>query len=634
MLPFALLLACQTSSPALPIAPPPPPLTVSTLVATAQADLDVDTGLGAGVVVWAVGGAGRPTAGPCPPVLGGLCVSIRNPRLLTSAVTDAAGHASLRVTMPNTDGLLVTLQVVRPDALAPWVSSTATARILAAIGDEDSDGLNNRSEVRVHTDVYTADSDGGGTLDGQEVRYDRTDPLAAGDDVHIEHRCADNGLDDDSDGLTDCADPDCALFCPEARCADGLDDDSDGLVDCHDLDCPACAEDCANGVDDDRDGLADCDDLDCPVCPEVCTNGIDDDRDRLVDNFDADCGEACDALDRDRDGLVGCFDPDCACAETCGNGVDDDQDLLADCLDPDCGCVEQCTNEVDDDRDGLADCADPDCGLACGEDCDNGADDDGDGLVDCEDGGCTDRCTEDCHNGVDDNGDDWVDCQDDGCWDDPTCPAAERAAWVVGGRLHTERQTVVEMASTFCANSRVASSTALADDVVGRVRVDHDGRTQTCEWRVDHAAFHEANGWYSRAVFFSFPTYYGGPGDAWTSCTRVDFDRHDATRQGFRVEPGCGLTGSDFLPERLKGDVHPFVARNLAGDPWYRGRSSVTQIDTNFGGGGGPGDEYSLIVGSALPLQPVTAFGVCPVGAPTLVADPAALWGLSGVCLP
>jgi hypothetical protein len=56
-----------------------------------------------------------------------------------------------------------------------------------------------------------------------------------------------NGRDDDRDGLTDCADPDCAndpacTSCtvtesPEATCDDGLDNDCDGQIDCNDQDC-------------------------------------------------------------------------------------------------------------------------------------------------------------------------------------------------------------------------------------------------------------------------------------------------------------------------------------------------------------------------------------------------------------
>ncbi len=61
----------------------------------------------------------------------------------------------------------------------------------------------------------------------------------------------DDGIDDDSDGMTDCDDPDCSgdVAClPESVCHDGVDDDLDGWTDCADVDCvgnPACqGDDC------------------------------------------------------------------------------------------------------------------------------------------------------------------------------------------------------------------------------------------------------------------------------------------------------------------------------------------------------------------------------------------------------
>lgn len=92
-----------------------------------------------------------------------------------------------------------------------------------------------------------------------------------------------NATDDDTDTLTDCADPDCvgtpACAVPEI-CDDTLDDDGDGDVDCDDADCadaPACAppvEICDNTTDDDGDSLTDCADPDCtgdPACPPTWT---------------------------------------------------------------------------------------------------------------------------------------------------------------------------------------------------------------------------------------------------------------------------------------------------------------------------------------------------------------------------
>ncbi|GMU23501.1 MAG: hypothetical protein AMXMBFR13_35790 [Phycisphaerae bacterium] len=87
---------------------------------------------------------------------------------------------------------------------------------------------------------------------GQEVEGGANEikPVAAG----TPELCA-NGMDDDGDGLADCADPacDCELVSEtsSAACSDGVDDDGDGLIDCADPDCAAvsfCAEDAAQYV--------------------------------------------------------------------------------------------------------------------------------------------------------------------------------------------------------------------------------------------------------------------------------------------------------------------------------------------------------------------------------------------------
>jgi hypothetical protein len=97
-----------------------------------------------------------------------------------------------------------------------------------------------------------------------------------------EERCSD-GVDNDGDGLVDCADTDCKAFdfCKEnseARCSDGVDNDADSLTDCADPDCcafdacvnePLCGERsttaCTDGKDNDSNGLTDCADFSCTV---------------------------------------------------------------------------------------------------------------------------------------------------------------------------------------------------------------------------------------------------------------------------------------------------------------------------------------------------------------------------------
>ncbi|MFC1809950.1 hypothetical protein ACFLZH_00450 [Patescibacteria group bacterium] len=102
-------------------------------------------------------------------------------------------------------------------------------------------------------------------------------------------QATDDGIDNDADGLTDCADSECVgqtgpggIICEatESSCSDGGDNDGDGDTDCTDTDCyypPACGEQATDdGIDNDADGLTDCDDADCDgfiSYSGVCTNG-------------------------------------------------------------------------------------------------------------------------------------------------------------------------------------------------------------------------------------------------------------------------------------------------------------------------------------------------------------------------
>ncbi|MBN2518439.1 MAG: hypothetical protein JXB14_06325 [Candidatus Altiarchaeota archaeon] len=109
-----------------------------------------------------------------------------------------------------------------------------------------------------------------------------------------------NHLDDDFDGLIDCADPDCRCI---ENCTDGINNDADGLIDCEDPDC-ICVENkteiCDNREDDDGDGLRDCCDSDCRgngECDEDCNDNRDNDCDGKTDCFDSDCSEDWDCVD-------------------------------------------------------------------------------------------------------------------------------------------------------------------------------------------------------------------------------------------------------------------------------------------------------------------------------------------------
>jgi hypothetical protein len=114
----------------------------------------------------------------------------------------------------------------------------------------------------------------------------------------IEQVCGD-GVDNDNDGRTDCADPDCDVFGGPAQGCFNERDATGGNPN----------GDCTNNLDDDGDGLTDCDDPDCGHH----TTGVD-------------CGPVeihCDdGADGDSDGLTDCADPDCIGGNLEGNPID------------------------------------------------------------------------------------------------------------------------------------------------------------------------------------------------------------------------------------------------------------------------------------------------------------------------
>jgi len=90
--------------------------------------------------------------------------------------------------------------------------------------------------------------------------------------------CSD-GVDNDCDGMTDAADPDCssggctatAAVETGSLCRDRMDNDCDGMIDAADS---GCHEDCTSAQDDDGDGKINCcDKRDCGKQP-VCSNRL------------------------------------------------------------------------------------------------------------------------------------------------------------------------------------------------------------------------------------------------------------------------------------------------------------------------------------------------------------------------
>ncbi len=151
----------------------------------------------------------------------------------------------------------------------------------------------------------------------------------------------DDGADNDNDGKTDCADPDCLnedhCGAEEFDCHDDNDNDGDGMIDCEDPECanePMCMIDneiCNNGVDDDGDGSIDCWDSGCMGHPG-CSMGTCGDG---TVNYPS--GEQCDGANFDGEdcislgymgGTLNCFQFTCqfdvsGCIGNgvCGNGI-------------------------------------------------------------------------------------------------------------------------------------------------------------------------------------------------------------------------------------------------------------------------------------------------------------------------
>ncbi len=269
---------------------------------------------------------------------------------------------------------------------------------------------------------------------------DRVGLVTAPGDV-VGELCFD-GVDNDGDVATDCADSDCSdnPSCIELQCGDGMDNDGDGDTDCADPDCTDAPECAPCGTSNDVHFSLIFDDFGSEISWQLVdgsgglvtggsgynNNSPDIDQAMVLANGDY----TLTIFDSVGDGLCcgygdgsyalttgagetlasgGEFStsestPFCIAAptpEVCDDGADNDFDGDTDCEDADCmghpACptpVEVCDDNTDNDLDGDMDCADTDCAgdPACGpvpdEVCFDDVDNDFDGDMDCADSDC------------------------------------------------------------------------------------------------------------------------------------------------------------------------------------------------------------------------------------------------------
>ncbi|MFT5586607.1 MAG: hypothetical protein ACI9VR_004206 [Cognaticolwellia sp.] len=196
----------------------------------------------------------------------------------------------------------------------------------------------------------------------------------------------------------------------------------------------ASGEDCTDGVDNNNNGLVDCADPRCftGACVEDCSDGVDNDGDSVVDCDDPDCFWG-DWADRPREEWEVCW-ADCALEDASWPHVQNPELPFCEGL----PSAEDCFDTFDNDWDRLVDGEDPDCeALPRVENCYDSEDNDSDGRVDCEDGDCAEQCQEICDDGLDNDNNLVADCDDLACVGFYGCQELTvEAAVILGGKQH------------------------------------------------------------------------------------------------------------------------------------------------------------------------------------------------------
>jgi hypothetical protein len=294
----------------------------------------------------------------------------------------------------------------------------------------------------------------GACVTGQDAGTPKGD--AGGVKENTNALCSD-GIDNDNNGFTDCADFSCCkngvpapgiTVCPAGTCGGGLKPDAGGVKETTD-------ELCSDKIDNDYNGFTDCDDYSCckygvpapgiTVCtPGICGGGYRDggvtpgrdagapvDGGGVKENTNALCQ---DGIDNDNNGFTDCDDYNCCkwgvpatgitvCTPgVCGGGYRDaGMPLDASTPKTDAGGVKEntdplCSDGLDNDNNGFTDCADFSC---CKPLPDGGSR--APGVTVCAEFTCygpgrqPENTEATCSDGIDNDGDHHTDCSDFDC---------------------------------------------------------------------------------------------------------------------------------------------------------------------------------------------------------------------------
>jgi hypothetical protein len=343
-------------------------------------------------------------------------------------------------------------------------------------------------------------------------------------------------VDDDKDGLVDCADTDCAkdAACAgkETKCADKLDDDKDGMTDCADADCKvdlacqasACQDDfainCGNTEKYNNAGSGSTKAISGYDCADGKANG--ETGAEYTYSYTAQCdGPVTATLVKTStqqgfldlfvlDAAKGCLSSACTAHALMSGSqatktfqakkgqkffivVDGYQGFSGDySLKIACGCAggkeTACADKADNDGDGAIDCVDSDCAaeLACAPtvetSCADKIDNDKDGKLDCADSDCALNLVcqatpteQNCADKLDNDKDGKTDCADADCLAAVACaPAATETQ--CADKLDDDKDGKTDCADSDCAKNPsciVATTETVCNDKVDN---DKDGK--------------------------------------------------------------------------------------------------------------------------------------------------------------